>query len=300
MDYKKIIRNKELRIKILRMLRFIPDEPMLKIQYYMKTGRKLNLKHPKRYTEKIQWLKLHDRTSEIVVCTDKYDVREYIEKQGYQELLNECYGVFERVEDINYERLPKSFVIKDTLGSAGVQVIIVKDKDKTDFGPIEKTMRRWLAIKPDVKDGGREWAYQKGKLHRIIIERYIDASDIKGGLIDYKFLCFNGVPQYLYVCGNRKLGEGAGLAIYDMNFNRTKYYRCDERRLDIDIDKPVNFDKMVEISQKLAAPFKYTRVDLYNINGKIIFGELSFFDGSGYMTFSDDEFDFILGKDLVV
>lgn len=296
MDYKKIIRSRALRMKILRLLSFVPDKPMIKLQYYIKTGRKLDLKNPTRYTEKMQWLKLYDRTPEIVMCTDKYDVREFVINQGCADILNECYGVFENVQDINYEKFPDSFVLKDTLGSAGIQVLIVKDKKTANFTEIETTLKKWLSVKSDKKDDGREWAYQKGKPHRIIAEKYIDAFDKEGGLIDYKFLCFNGVPRYLYVIGDRKMGESAGLAIYDIDFKKTEYYRLDERRLMIDIPKPQNYEKMIEIAKKLSSKFKYTRVDLYNQNGNIIFGELSFFDGSGYMKFEPDKFDEILGK----
>lgn len=297
-DYKKILRNRETRMAILRMLSFIPDKPMIYFQYWIKTGHKLNLKNPQRYTEKMQWLKLYYRDPKIVQCTDKYEVRSYVKSKGLEKILNECYGVFNNAEDIDFDVLPEQFVLKDTLGSAGNQVIVIKNKKNIDYSIIKRTLKKWVNTPIEVRDDGREWAYQVGKPHRIIIEKYLDASEDAGGLIDYKFHCYKGIPKFLYVIADRKLGNGAGLGIYDIDYNRLPYRRVDEKKLEREISMPQNYQEMLEIASKLSAPFIYTRIDLYNQNGNIIFGEISFFDGSGYMTFDPDEFDYILGKDI--
>lgn len=128
MNYKKIIKSRETRIKLLSLLNFIPDKTMIKLQYYIKTGRRLNLKHPQRYTEKLQWYKLYYRDPLMQQCSDKYDVREYVKSKGLGHILNECYGVYERVEDIDFDSLPNQFVLKDTLGGGGNSVIICRKK----------------------------------------------------------------------------------------------------------------------------------------------------------------------------
>lgn len=300
MDYKKIIKNRALRLKILNCLSFIPDKMMVKIQYRMKTGRKLNLESPKRYTEKLQWYKLFYRNPIMPRCVDKYDVRQYIKEKGLEDILINCLGVFDRVEDINWESLPNSFVLKDTLGGGGSSVIIVKDKKNANREEICKALSEWLSSPSNVRNGGREWVYYSGKKHRIIIEEYINANNTPGGLIDYKFFCFEGKPKWIYVIADRKMGVSAGLAIYDTNFKRLKAQRNDEKPLKRKINKPVNFEIMKQIASRLSRDFPHARIDLYNQNGKILFGEITFFDGSGYMTFTPDSFDFEMGKDFLI
>lgn len=299
MDYKKIIKSKKTRIKILHLLSGIPDKPMISLQYYIKTGRRPDLKHPKRFTEKLQWLKLYYRDPLMAQCADKYDVRQYITDTGLDSILNECYGVFDNPEDINFDALPNSFVLKDTLGSGGDSMIIVEDKDRMDVNDAIKRMREWVNYPINVKYPGREWVYDKKK-HRIIVEKYIASNKSEGGLVDYKFFCFNGKPEYMYLIADRVLGKNAGLAIYDMDFKRLPYLRADECRLERNMKQPDNFAQMIEYAARLSKPFPHARIDFYNQGGEIIFGEITFFDGSGYMKFEPDEFDFIMGKDFSV
>lgn len=296
MDYKKIIKNRELRIKILDLLSFIPDKMMIKIQYRMKTGRKLNLKNPQRYTEKLQWYKLNYRNLKMKKCVDKYEARKYIREMGCTEILNELYGVYNSPKEINFNALPNSFVIKDTLGGGGNSVIIVKDKSKLDIKEVTEQINSWIR-NATRKNPGREWVYDNQK-HRIIIEKFIDSKTENGGLIDYKFFCFDGKVCFVYGISDRSMGEKAYLGIFDKNFNLLPYYRVDENQLERKLEKPVNYDKMVKYAQLLGKEFPHARVDFYNVNGKIIFGEITFFDGSGYMKFEPDEFDFILGSNF--
>lgn len=296
MNYKKLLRSRALRLKLLNCLSFVPDEIMVRAQYKMKTGRKLNLKSPKRYTEKLQWYKLYYRDPKMPKCVDKYDVRQYVDEKGLRSILVNCIGVYERIEDINWSLLPDSFVMKDTLGSGGSSVIIVKDKKTANRKEIYKKINDWINTPSNVRSGGREWVYYSGKKHRIIIEEYINAEDTPGGLIDYKFFCYDGKPKWVYVIADRKMGVSAGLAIYDSNFKRLKAQRNDEQPLKRKIDKPINFERMKEIASILSSDFPHARIDLYNRNGKILFGEITFFDGSGYMTFTPDSFDYEMGK----
>lgn len=295
MDYKKIIKSRETRLRILRTLDLIPDKTMIKMQYFIKTGRRLNLKNPQRYTEKLQWYKLYYRDPLMQQCADKYDVREYVRSKGLGYILNECYGVYERVEDIDFDSLPDQFVLKDTLGGGGNSIIICKDKATFDFENAKKQMQKWLSIDSNKKHEGREWVYQ-GKKHRIIIEKYIESNLSEGGLVDYKFFCFNGKPKYLYVIADRILGQIAGLGIFNVNFELLSVIRTDERPLERNIEKPKNFDEMIDIVKIISKDFPHVRVDLYNQDGNIIFGENTFFDGSGYHKYEPDEFDYELGS----
>ena len=297
MDYKKIIKSRNLRINILNFLSFIPDKIMLKIQYRIKTQRRLDLKEPKRYTEKVQWYKLYYKNPLMVKCVDKYEVRDYIKEKGFEKILLKCLGIYEKVEDIVWKNLPKQFVIKDTLGAGGTSVIVIEDREKMDKKKIEETCRKWLSTR-NIKTGGREWPYYSGKKHRIIIEEYISSNVEKGGLVDYKFLCFNGKVVLVNVLADRVLGQGAGCGIYDRDFIKLPYQELDEFPLKRDIEKPKNYGEMLKIAEELSKDFPLVRVDLYNEKNEIKFGELTFYDASGYMLFEPDEFDYELGKKL--
>lgn len=294
-DYKEIIKSRSIRLKILQMLSIIPDKPMIKLQYRIKTGNKLNLKNPKRFTEKLQWYKLYYRDPLMIQCVDKYDVREYVKSKGLEDILIPCYGVFDSADDINWEELPNQFVMKDTLGSGGNTVIIVKDKSTVNLNDLKEKAKQWTLIDAHRPDGGREWPYYSGKKHRIIIEKYIDSDEKNGGLIDYKFFCFDGKAAYMYVIADRELGNGAGMGIYDSSFNQLNVTRMDEKILKRFIEKPSNFGQLKSVAEKLSDKFPEARIDLYDCDGIIMFGEITFFDGSGYMKYDPDEFDFELG-----
>lgn len=297
MDYKKIFKSRSIRVKVLRCFEFVPDSLMIKLQYYIKTGRMLNLKNPKRFTEKLQWYKLYYRDPIMAKCVDKYTVRNYVKKCGLDDILIPIIGVYNKVNDIPFDSLPKCFVIKDTLGSGGNSVLICSDKATVDQNSIRTTVESWVST-PKGKHPGREWVYD-GRKSRILVEEYIETNDV-GGLTDYKFFCFDGKVKYVYGITNRNLGNGAELGIYDRNFNLLPYYRTDERVLSVDIPKPENYYKMIEIAEKLSSRFPHARIDLYNTNGKILFGEITFFDGSGYMKFSPDVFDYMMGDEFVL
>ncbi len=299
MDYKKIIKNRNLRIKIMQMLSFVPDEIMVKIQYRMKTGRKLNLKNPQRFTEKLQWYKLYYRDPLMAQCADKYEVRKFVEECGLEHILNEMYGIYNNPEEIDFSKLPDSFVIKDTLGGGGNSIILVKDKNELDIEKTRAQMWEWVNQPANKKHPGREWVYD-GRKHRIIIEKFIESDENQGGLIDYKFFCFNGKAEYLYVIADRKVGEKAGFGIYDANYNRLNVCRLDEQPLKRNIEKPENYEQLRKLAEMLSEPFPETRIDFYNLNGKVTFGEITFFDGSGYMMFEPDEFDYELGKKFLI
>lgn len=294
-DYKKIIRSRQTRLAILRFLNFVPDSWMIRVQYRMKTEHKLNLKNPTRFTEKLQWYKLNYRNDLMPQCVDKYDVRKYVKSCGLEEILNECYGVYNSPEEIDFSSLPEKFVLKDTLGSGGNSVIICTDKSKLDIPAVKRQMRSWVKIDHRVKTGGREWPYSAGKPHRIIVEKYIEPESGEGSLIDYKFFCFHGSAKFLYVIADRDIGNDGAFGVYDRNFRKLDCNRIGERPMNREIPKPEPFEDMLETAEILSAAFPHARIDLYNDHGRILFGEVTFYSGSGYIRFDPDKYDKIFG-----
>lgn len=296
MNYRNIIKSRELRVKLLTFLGWIPDNVMLRLQYWLQTGRKLNLKNPKRFTEKLQLYKLKYRNPDMLRCTDKYEVRKYIEEKGLGEYLIPLIRVYNSVEEIDYSKLPDKFVAKTTDGGGGNQVLICKDKHLISEEVFKERLKGWMSARKVKKHVGREWAYENDYPRRIIIEELIGAGNVKKDVSDYKFFCFNGKVFYIYGISDRKVGVSAQFGIYDRDFKKLDVSRNDERPQNVPLLKPLNFDIMIFIAECLSKDFPHVRVDLYNFEGKIYFGELTFYDGSGYMTFTPDSFDFDLGK----
>lgn len=298
MDYKKIIKSRSARLKILRKLSFIPDKPMLKTQYWIKTGHRLNLKNPKRFTEKLQWYKLYYRNPLMVQCVDKYDVREYVRSKGLEDILIPCYGVFNSVEEIDWDALPDSFVMKDTLGGGGNSVAIVRSKENNNILDLKTKAEAWASKPINKKGSGREWPYYSGKKHRIIIEHLlVDEDHVEEGINDYKIYCFNGKPFCINVdyarFGNHRRNY------YDTSWNRLNV-ESNYPKSEHDFLAPANLEKMLDIAHRLSSDFPFVRVDLYNIKGNIFFSEMTFFPASGYMWYRPDEFDFILGEQFIL
>lgn len=250
----------------------VSDETYVRNTYKKRFGRKIDLKTPKTYTEKLQWLKLFYRNDKMPICTDKYAVHQYLAHLGYKELLNEIIGVYKSVDDINFASLPKGFVAKTTHGCG--QNLICRDKSELDWGKWKRVMSSWLKLK--VYAFGREWNYVNIP-PRIIIEKLIDHEP----LVDYKFMCFNGEPRFLQINNNQ--GGNHYVDFYDINWNKVAFTYSKFERSDNVILPPPQFEKMKELARKLSAPFPYVRVDFYNPPDKIIFGELTFFPGSGLL-----------------
>lgn len=298
MDYKKFIKSKKLRIRIMQALSFVPDKAMISLQYRIKTGRKLDLKNPERYTEKLQKYKLCYKNPVMKQCVDKYDVRDYVKQCSLEHLLNHCYGVFSAPEEIDYSSLPEKFVCKDTLGGGSTSVLVVS-RSINDMEKLRRTMQRWVNEPAWLKNPGREWPYD-GKKHRIIIEEYLEQSD--GDLADYKFYCFDGKVKCFYVRTDYMRNHDGGKMSF---FNRDKEILSG---VGMDYCKPAGkppelpdeIDKMIEYAEILSKEFPHVRVDLYHVDGRIVFGELTFFNASGYMSFIPDEFDFEMGKSFVL
>lgn len=293
MDYKKLIKSQETRFKILSMLKCIPDDIMIKIQYKIKTGRRLNLKKPQRYSEKLQWYKLYYRDEIMTKCADKYSVREYIKDKGLENILNKLYAVYDNAEQIEFDKLPKKFVIKTTNGSG--TNILCKNKNEILRNDIKEKLNKWLVR--DYYSAGREWAY-KDIVPKIIIEEYLeDKSNKFEGINDYKFLCFNGKVKYIVLDVDRNVDHKRN--IYDVNW-KLMDVSTDHNNISIEIEKPKGLDEMLKVANILAKDFPCVRVDLYWVNSRVYFGELTFYPWTGYINFNPDEFDYKLGKEFIL
>ena len=243
-----------------------------KFYYRTKLHKKLDLVKPKTFNEKLMWLKLNEYPTNDLIkkCADKYEVRKYVSELGCEEILNELIGVYDRVEEIDFENLPDKFVLK--CNHAAGYNIICDNKDTLNINATKKKLSKWL--KTDYWKFVAEVQYKKID-KKIICEKFLESKD-GNAIEDYKIYCFNGKPEFCMVCIGR-------------NFGRPKYYFMDKNwklmrinpdglnaPLDFKIDKPNCIDKMYEYAEKLAKPFKFVRADFYDYNGKVIFGELTF------------------------
>lgn len=258
------------------------------IKYYKsKSGHEPDLKNPQTFSEKQQWYKLNDRNPLKAKCADKYLVREYIKECGYEEILNDIYAVYDDIRQLDINVLPEKFVLKATHGS-GFN-LIVENKKCVNWVLWKKIMKSWL--KQNIYWSGREWVY-KDLQHRIVAERYLE--DETGELRDYKFFCFDGEPQFMQL----EVGRYAKYNtrnFYDMEWNLMHFGKELPHNPNLTVQKPVAFKEMQNIARDLSKPFSFVRVDLYQVGGKVYFGELTFFPASGAPDFVPSKYDKIVG-----
>ena len=261
----------------------------LEFKYYL--GYKPNLNNPKSFNEKLQWLKLNDRKDEYSLLVDKCEVKKIISNLIGEEYIIPTIGIYDSFEEIDFSILPNKFVIKCTHDSGGV--IICKNKNDLDLKSIKKKINHFLKHNYYLKH--REWPYKNVK-PRIIIEEYLSDT-----MNDYKFQCFNGKLDSVFVCEGRNTKKGVKYYYFDSDWNYLNY--CDYKDIDnknFDLLKPKNYDKMLKIVNIICEKFKQVRVDLYNIDGKIYFGEITFFTNAGYDTTISKEADLLMGERLIL
>ena len=271
----------------------IRDDLYLRIVYKKIFNRELDLKNPKTFNEKLQWLKLYDRNPQYTEMVDKYQVKKYIADLIGEEYIIPTLGVYDKFDDIDFEKLPNQFVLKCTHDSGST--IVCRDKDNFDYKQTKKKINKLL--KKNFFYGGREWPYKNVK-PRIIVEKFMQNGEEKE-LKDYKFYCFSGIPKFLYVSEGLENHETARISFFDMNFNFEDFSRTDYKKMDKKPDKPVNFEKMKELAAKLSKGIPFVRIDLYEINGQLYFSEFTFSPCSGFMLFNPEEYDEIVGNLLV-
>lgn len=264
------------------------DEKYLARRYNAIVGKKLNLEDPKTFNEKLQWLKLYNRRPEYTMMADKVAVRDYIAKTIGEEYLIPCLGVWDDPDDIDFNTLPDQFVLKCNHNS-GLGMCICKDKSKLDIEKVKAGLRKGL--KQNYYLSGREWPYKNIK-PRIIVEKYMtDESGTE--LKDYKVMCFDGKPKLIQVHKGRFVDHTQDF--YDTDWNFMKIYQgC--KNSDQIMPKPDFLEEMLSLSETLATGIPHVRVDWYFVNGQLYFGELTFFDASGFDEFEPNEYNEILGS----
>lgn len=274
------------------LFNWLPDKLVLQLLYWARVQKRLDLKAPKTYNEKLQWLKLYNRNPLYTKMVDKCEAKKYIADRIGQEHVVPTLGVWERFADIDFDRLPDQFVLKCTHDSGGL--VIVRDKAKLDLEAARKKIEK--SLKTNYYYHGREWPYKDVK-PRILAECYLEEIET-GELRDYKWYCFHGQPKLMAIfCGRSK---GATTA---------NYFDCDFRPIDMTwgygkaeviLEKPEDFEKMRQFAAVLSQDAPALRVDFYEVNGQVYVGELTFFDGSGFDLIEPEEWDAKMGSWLKV
>lgn len=270
-----------------------PDKLYLKIVYPLHMGKSLNLKNPRTFTEKLNWLKVNLRNENYSRLVDKYEVKQFVtERLGGDEHVIKNLGVWNSFDEINFDSLPNQFVLKTTNGGGNTSVVICKDKMKLN---IEECRKKLTLKSGKIFLWSREYPYYN-VVPRIIAEEFIKTNDDE--LSDYKIFCFNGEPKFLFVGTERqKKGTEVKFDFFDTEFNHLPI-RNGHENSSHQIPRPKNFEEMLEIAKKLSAGFPHVRVDLYNVNGKIYFGEMTFFHFAGFVPFEPEEWDEKFGEFL--
>ncbi|HHX68643.1 MAG TPA: carboxylate--amine ligase [Gallicola sp.] len=278
----------------VKILSKVDDEKFAKMKYKENTGKELNLDNPRTFNEKLWWLKLHNRDPLLTMCSDKVMVRDYVKKKGLEHILVPIYGVYNSIEEVKFDELPDKAFIKTNHGS-GKNIIWDKNKPFN-----HKAFKKEFSnsLKNNYYYQSREWNYKNIK-PRIIVEKML-VDNPGESLIDYRFLCFDGEVKLLFVDIETAAKDGshspyAKRNVYDKDFNYLNIRVKREQFGSSMISKPVNFEKMIEYAEVLSEPFPFCRVDLYNINGNIYFGEITFYPGGATQIVEPEEWEQKMG-----
>ena len=286
-NYMWFIFSRFVRIGVTQIL---PDKLYLKIAYKIATKKKLNVDFPETFNEKLQWLKLYDHNSQYIRMVDKYAVKQYVTDRGYKRYIIPTLGVWESFSDIDFSKFPEQFVLKCTHDSGGV--VICQDKSTFDIDFAKRKLER--SLKRNFYYYGREWPYKKVK-PKIIAERYL-----VGAIVEYKFFCFDGHPKFILVC----IGEGHGAnrthCWVNLEFENLPFRIGSWSQIKTKVNKPDNFQEMIDFVTNMSKGIPHVRVDLYNVDGKIYFGEFTFFHESGFQVFIPKEWDKKIGELIVL
>ena len=285
--------NKEKRTTFLAQKGFyknMSDETFLRMQFRNVFGRELDLDSPSTYSEKLQWLKLYDRNPRYTELVDKYEVKKIVGESIGNEYIIPTLGVWNRFDEIDFYKLPQKFVLKCTHDSGGL--IICNDKEKLDIVAAKRKIEKCL--KNDYYMQNREWPYKNVK-PRIIAEQYmVDESGYE--LKDYKIFCFNGKAKAMFIATDRgDTNTETKFDFYDMEFNHLPLINGHPNSM-VEIKKPKCLDHMIELAEKLSQGIPQVRVDFYEIDGKVYFGEITFFHWSGFKKFEPEEWDYKFGS----
>ena len=290
-----------LKCKVVRCLAWLwskighifDDDTYLRVRFRLLMGKRLNLKDPQTFSEKLQWLKLFNRRPEYTTMVDKYAVKEYVAGIIGEEYVIPTLGVWDRPDDIDWDKLPKRFVLKTTHGGGSNGVVICKDKDSIDKEAAVRVLKK--NMKTSDWRIGMEWPY-KNVPHRIIAEQYIDPAPDMKDLADYKWYCFNGKPMFCQVIQNRTTHET--IDFFDTEWNHQEFVGLNSAYAGVYASqaaitpiRPIDLDKQVKIAKALSKGIPFSRIDLYSSNGRSYFGEITFFPMSGIWLFHASEME---------
>lgn len=267
-----------------------------KFIYFLRTGKILNLNNPQDLNEKLFWLSRYWRNPLITLCSDKYKVRDFLIEKGCSDILNEQYEVYNNADDIDFNTLPNKFVLKCNHGSR--MNIIVEDVKQLDINETRRTLNKWLKFQ---YGRGTEWQY-KSITPKILAEKYLEGKD--GKMIEYQIFCFNGKPMFFLVRNDLRHSSVDKQAIeyaisYTIDWKRV-YMRKGEEQFDFDLPKPANYEKMIDYAKKLSEGFPQVRVDYYEVDNKLVFGELTFSSNGSVQSNYYDEYIKSLGRELIL
>lgn len=272
---------------------WMPDALYLKFLYRLFVGKRLHLKNPQTYNEKLQWLKLYDHNPLYTTMVDKYAVKQYVAEKIGEEYIIPTLGVWRSMEEIDIDSLPNQFVLKTTFGGGGNDVVICKDKASLDVDGAIKYLKGFM--KQDSYKHLKEWPY-KNVPRRVIAEKYMEEAG-KASLSDYKVMCFNGVAKLIQLHNGRYTSNHTQM-FYDRDWNKTGMSQVSYGDVSdtIAAERPILLEKMLYLSEILSKDIPHVRVDWYIIDNQLYFGELTFFDSSGFDPFIPDEYNYILGE----
>lgn len=284
---------KNLAVEALELLLFfIPDKLYIELKYRYKVGKRLDWNSIRTFNEKIQWLKIHDRKTEYTKMVDKVSAKKYAEKIIGSKYIIPTIGVWDNCNDISLDALPDKFVIKTSHDSGGV--FICKNKSRINWKRIKKEINRRL--RRNYYFYGREWPY-KNIPRKVIVEELLESKiNLDSERIsDYKFMTFNGTVKCIFVCTERDSSNGLRVTFFDRQWNELPFERH-YRRSDVKIGKPESLQEMISVAERLAEGIPFARIDLYEVDGHVYFGEITLYPGSGFEEFKPDEWDAIMGK----
>ena len=265
-------------------LNWVNDEKYIKILYRCRTGKKLSLKNPRTFNEKLQWLKLYDRNERYTKLVDKISAKTVVGDIIGHEHIVPLLGEWKSADDIPFDALPRQFVLKCNHDQGSV--ILVHDKNTLNKEQVIMFLNHKLKKSP--YPGSREYAYKDIK-PRVFAEQYLG-----GSIIDYKFYCFNGVPKFLYCGQGLTADHSLKIDFFDMNWELMPFYRTDYERLGI-IPKPAHLEEMINIATVLSNGVPFVRIDLFEVDDRVFFSEFTLCPAAGFMPFVPEEYDLIVG-----
>lgn len=271
---------------------FVNPEKVIRRVFRERMGKELNLENPQTYSEKLQWMKLYNHDPLYTTLVDKYAVKQYVEEKIGKDYLIPTLGVWSRFDDIDFDELPEQFVLKCTHDSGGL--VICKEKSKLNIAAAREIINKCL--KHNFYYSGFEWPYKNVK-PRIIAEQYMEDSKTME-LRDYKFFCFDGKVKFLFIATERqKEGEDVKFDFFDADFNHLPFRQGHENATVLP-EMPLRFEEMKVLAAKLSAGMPHVRIDLYEVDGKVYFGEFTFFHHGGWTRFEPEEWDYTFGKEI--